>query len=259
MDEDHLFDVLLARECRVRGLARSAPLLARGMATQRLHETGRDLSKNNDDLRRKFIAEALRELRIDALVSADRTRDPKAVKALFDHRYGVGGVRVSVRQILVSFAATKDRLATAGEPADDTATRAAARKRAQELRMEIQAGRDFASLLAKSDDRITRRLLRDPARSASAGFLKGYNYTRYGENFASVVRGMGVGEVSAPVESNVGFHLVHLVDREITRFEDVEARLRQEVGRRRATPPEVLALRKALFGKYRSQTGSERR
>lgn len=217
------------------------------MATKRLHESGRGQS----DLRQKFITEALRELRVNALVGADRAKDPKALKTLFDHRHGVDGQRVQVRQILVSYSATRDRLLAAGESTDDAAVRAAARKRAQGLHEELLAGRKLESLLDESDDRLTRRLLRDPKRREKAGFLAGYNYTRYGSGIANVVRGLKVGEVSGPVESSTGYHLVQVVERRITRFEDVRARLQQEVARAPATPAEVLALRKALFEKYR--------
>lgn len=250
-DPSPTFDDLLARECKARGLATSAPVLARSLATRRLHGSGRGLSKENDDLRHKFRLEALRKLRIDAIVGANRAKDPKQLRILFNHRYGVGGVRVRVRQILVSFAATRNRLSSAGRSTDRDTVRAAARKRAQTLHREILGGRGFESLIGESDDRLARRLLRDPTQRAKAGFLEGYNYTRYGADFANAVRGTGVGEVSGPVESSIGFHLVQVVDRKITKFQDVKESLEKDVARGSATPAEVLALRKALFEKYR--------
>ena len=39
--EDLAFDFVLAKECKARGLAKSAPLLARSTAARRLHESGR--------------------------------------------------------------------------------------------------------------------------------------------------------------------------------------------------------------------------
>ena len=99
--------------------------------------------------------------------------------------------------------------------------------------------------------RQTRRLLRDPARKAKAGFLEGYNYQRYGDSFANAVRAMDIGGFSAPVESTVGYHVVHLVDRNTTKFADVAAALKTELGRGPASPSEALELRKALLAKYR--------
>ena len=64
---------------------------------------------------------------------------------------------------------------------------------------------------------------------------------------------MDIGAVSAPVESGIGYHLVHLVDRRTTKFADVAAALKQELGRGAARPSEVLALRRALLAKYRFQ------
>ena len=170
--------------------------------------------------------------------------------ALGGGRGGVGGHRVRVRQVLVSFATTKDRLAAAGKETDDASVRADARKRSQTLRGELASDNDFEGLLDRSDDRTTRRLLKDPARKAQAGFLDGYNYQRYGEGLAEAVRGLGVGEVSAPVRSTTGYHLVQLVDRKTTKLADVAAALRKELGRGPAKPAEVMALRKALLAKY---------
>lgn len=68
-----------------------------------------------------------------------------------------------------------------------------------------------------------------------------------------------MGEVSAPVEPPIGYHLVQLMDRKVTRFEDARVRLQKDVGRGRATPAEVLALRKTLLEKYRSRPGSTQR
>ncbi|MHC4079321.1 MAG: peptidylprolyl isomerase, partial [Planctomycetota bacterium] len=99
----------------------------------------------------------------------------------------------------------------------------------------------------------------DPARKAQAGFLAGYNYRRYGQGFADTVRSMEVGEVSAPVESTIGLHLVQLVDRKTTKLEDVEAALREELGRGRARPSEARALRRALLAKYRFRSNPGRR
>ena len=59
-----------------------------------------------------------------------------------------------------------------------------------------------------------------------------------------------VGEVSLPVASSVGYHLVQLLDRKITKLEDVEEQLRQELARGSAKPAAVSALRRALFEKH---------
>ncbi|MEM7199039.1 MAG: hypothetical protein AAF628_02170 [Planctomycetota bacterium] len=90
--EDLAFDLALTRECAARGLARTAPVLARSAAAQRLAASGRSAADDpNGALRRKFATEALRDLRVDALVRADRPVTDAEVRALFARRFGPDG------------------------------------------------------------------------------------------------------------------------------------------------------------------------
>jgi hypothetical protein len=249
--EDLAFDMVLERECRARGLVKNAPLLARSAAARRFHESGRRAKSDPDgSQQRKFINEALRKMRVDALVAANKRRNKGALRALFDRRFGVGGERVRVRHVLISYRATGRRLHTAGEIAEAAAVEHAARIHATELRERLRRGDKFDALLGSSDDRTTKTMLRDPKQAPEAGSLPSYNYVRYGESFARAVRVLKVGEVSLPVASSVGYHLVQLLDRKITKLEDVEEQLRQELGRGSAKPAEVSALRRALFEKH---------
>lgn len=244
--EDLAFDLLLEKECKKRRLARIAPTLARSLGTRRFFEVGRKVEDDPSGAqRRKFTNDALRQLRIDAIVRADRARDDWAVRALFERRYGVGGEKVRVRQILVSLDATKRRLGESDEAAAVAAAEARARALSERLRTE-----SFEDLLGESDERLTRRMLRDPTQRAKAGFLAGYNFKRYGPEFADVVRGLEVGAVSAPVRTAQGFHLVQLVERTRTRFSDVVESLDLEMRRRQTTPTEVQALRRRLLKDY---------
>jgi hypothetical protein len=255
--EDLAFDWLLERECQAQKLARTAPVLARSLAVRRLFDSGRTTAQDPDgSLQRKFANEALRQLRVDALVRAERARDVAAQRVLFDHRFGKGGERVHVREILVSFAATERRLAAAtGQPPEQAAVVAAARERAAALKARLRAGESFAVLLAESDDRATRALLRDPERAAQAGRLAGYNYDRYGSAYADAVRKLAKDEVSPPIETAQGVHLVQLLDRVLTRFEDVANQIADELCRRPVSAGEAQALRRALLAKHRVRLG----
>lgn len=230
--EDLAFDLALARECAARGLASSAPVLARANAAQRLREGGRE---PDADLHARYLTEALRDLRIAALVHADRRIDDGAVRALFASRYGEGGVRLRIRHVLVAFEATRARLAAAGLPADREAVGAAARERADALRERSRSGTPFRDLLAESDER--------PPREVRDG-------KRYGEAFAGAARALEAGAVSAPVESELGWHLLELADRTVTRYEDVAEALRTELAAGRPSLSEERALRAALLAKY---------
>ena len=225
--DDLGFDFLLAQRCAARNVAVSAPALARSIAARRLLDSGRTAAAGDARLRARFATEALRDLRINALVGAARQVDPVALQSLFDHRYGDGGVRAHVRHVLLRGGDAGQRIAA--------------------LRARLDAGADFAALLPESQDRTTRRLLRDPKTAAAAGLLPNYNYTRYGDAFAAAVRALEVGAVSPPVRSPSGWHLIELVDRTVTEFVDVEAALKKELGGGKATRSEIDALRRALF------------
>ena len=248
--EDLAFEIALARECKARGLARGAPTLARGVAAAQLRESGRTANDDLDaSLQRRFANDALRKQRSEALVRADRLADPEALRAVFNHRFGQDGVRVRVRQILVSFAATRRRLLAAGLTADEDQVEQEARARAQSIHDSL-ANSEFTTLLPESDDTTTRRMLRQPNQAAEAGFLPGYNYRRYGSSFADAVRGLAVGQISAPVRSDTGLHLIRLVERKVTKFQDVKDTVRKELSARKSSQAERTALRRALLDKY---------
>ncbi len=248
--EDLAFEIVLARECERRRLARSAPLLARGMAAQRLEASGRWRDDTDGSLRLKYAAEALRQLRIDALVQADRTVDEEELRSLFERRYGVGGVLRRVRHVLVSYEATRRRLEASGAERSSTAVSTAARERADALRGRLSEGTTFTELLSESDDRVTRRMLRDPNRTDRAGFVSSYDQHRYGAAFARALQELRPGQTSAPIATSQGYHLVELVSEEVTAFAEVEAVLRRQLRGGPATPVEAAALRRALLEKH---------
>lgn len=237
--ENLAFDFLLARECEQRGLAHTAPTLARAMAMrlQIAALESKDGTQIGGSLAR-YATDELRDQRIRALVGARRAIDDEALLARFDHRYGVDGVRVRVRQILFTDAMSAPQTAA---------------QRARALHAQLQNGTSFDELLAQSHDRLTRRLLRDPERATEAGVLAGYNYYRYGEAFAAAVRALQVGEVSQPVTTDAGSHLIQVVDRKVTQLATVRDALRLELGGGKARSSEVSALRQELFAKYRYQ------
>ncbi len=248
--EDLAFQLAVAEECKVKGLARSAPLLARSLAARRFHESGRRRAQDPDGaLQRKFTNESLQQLRLDALAGERRSADPKALEQLFHRLYGVGGHRVRVRQVMISFAATERRLRADGKPTGTAAVIAAAEAQAKVLARRAQ-DKGMAACITATDERTARRMLRDDASKARAGVLEPYNFMRYGEAFAAAVRGLEVGGISAPVRSELGIHLVELQARQVTPLTTVEASLRQQLRRGPAKPADIRALRQQLLRKY---------
>jgi|GEM_PF-197734 len=230
--ENLAFAMALARECAARRLARSAPTLGRSEAAQ---QSVAD-APLAPETRARLATEALRDLRIVALVGAARAKDEQALRELFEHRYGQGGVRVRVRHVL-----STERMS-----APQTA-----QQRAAAMRASLARGAAFEDLLTKSHDRVTRRLLRDPERRAEAGQIPNYNYHRYGDAFAAAVRQLEVGDVSQPVTSSVGVHLIQLLERTATPFNEVAPALREQLAGGKARSSEILELRERLLTKYR--------
>lgn len=230
---DLAFDLFLEAECKERGLARSAVALARGMVTQRLVGSGRSLEESAPALRRRFLTEALRKQRVDALIMADRVVGEGEVRALFERRYGIDGERLVLRHLLAS-----------GQRAEQ---RVAAWQQAL-----AAADVDLWSLLAQSDDPRTRRQLADPAQRERAGLLDRSAAYRYGTTLLEAARGLEPGGAwSEPVRTRRGLHLVQLVQRQVTNYVEHQESLRRELRHGAPSPGEVADLRERLFTKYR--------
>lgn len=168
--------------------------------------------------------ELLRELRTTALVQARREPSPEALKRVFEEHFGRDGLQLTAEHVLVSFHQVADE---AGGGADEKEVRARARARAVAI---VATAREAGSLQAHG----------------GAELRPGWDQL-FGAEFAEAVRALEAGIVAGPVESRVGFHAVRVVQRILTRPEDVEA----EVLRRfRAAPPtlgEIRRLREELF------------
>ena len=98
---------------------------------------------------------------------------------------------------------------------------------AQALKARIEAGEDFAAVATESED---------PGSAANGGDL-GQCFDRsanLGPEFLEAAFEQPVGEVSDPVETQFGYHLILVREREVPEFEDVEqqveARLQQQSG-----------------------------
>lgn len=79
----------------------------------------------------------------------------------------------------------------------------AARQKLDEIRAALDAGEDFAALAARfSDDLGTRDS------GGDLGFTSGDTFP---EEFESALAALAVGQVSAPVQTDAGFHLIKLV------------------------------------------------
>jgi len=117
---------------------------------------------------------------------------------------------------------------------------AAARQRVEQAYAEAKGGRDFAQLAATYSN----------APEALQGGALGWRaHDRLPELFAHTLERLNVGEVSAPLRSPAGFHLVKLVDRRLAGANDApipQTRLRHILIRTNETVSENEARRRLL-------------
>lgn len=106
---------------------------------------------------------------------------------------------------------------------------AAAGELAAELASRLEAGEDFAALAAEYSD--------DPGSANDGGDLGWAGRGVYVSEFEDTLFALEAGQVSAPVQTQFGFHLIRLDElRSGTQqpFEDVQASLREELQRQEA-------------------------
>lgn len=157
-------------------------------------------------------------LRAEVILKTRQTTEAD-LKRQFEKTHGEGGVQHVVRHILIS---------TRGQ-GGETPSRppAEAKERAEKVVQEIQGGLDFVQAVKQySDDAFTKR---------NDGRIAHYRKGAYGEAFHQAVTKLTKeSPLSGAVESPRGFHVVQLVERTVTRLEDVRPELEKVL---RGQPP----------------------
>jgi len=131
------------------------------------------------------------------------------------------GERVRARHILLGFG--DDRA-----PARVDSLRGLA----EELRDRARAGGDFAALAEEYSD--------DPGSAARGGDLSFFERGVMVPPFEEAAFALEPGEVSDVVETQFGFHIIRVEERETPSFDDVREPLRQELVMRRTTEAESI-------------------
>lgn len=109
-------------------------------------------------------------------------------------------------------------------------TREAALAKANELLAKLRAGGDFAAL-AKADSQ-------DPGSAAQGGDLGYFTRDTMTKKFADAAFGLKEGEISAPVETEFGVHLIKLTGIKggsVQPFEQVRAQIESEIRNQQAS------------------------
>lgn len=154
----------------------------------------------------------------DSLVEPDTAVTEAELERLFDQEQP--GVRVRPRHILLTF------------PQQATeAQRDSVLARLREIRARIVAGEDFADL--------AREYSQDPGSASRGGDM---GFMARGEMVPSleqVAFSLEPGELSEPVGSPYGLHLIQMQDRQTTTFPEARERFRRTVQQRRSRAAEA--------------------
>ncbi len=217
---------------------------AQGGFEERLRREGKDLAMYRALLRE----EVRREHLTTELVRATRVVTDERIQQEFEREYGLGGLRLEVRHVLIMPNVLRaDRLRAGAKPneIDGEELKTEARALAAKARERIAAGEDFAAVAASaSHDRVTRE---------DGGFLRNYNGRLYGPVFRAAVEGLEVGGVSEVIETGAGFHVVQLAGRTETALADVREGIVARLLESEPTWQERSALIQSLRGKAEVQ------
>jgi hypothetical protein len=180
----------------------------------------------------------------EKLILKARQVTPADVKEQFERLYGEGGVRLVLRHVLVAMEEpAKDESGPskdikASPVAKSKRTRAEARERAERALKEIKGGMEFTQAVKLySDDLLSRQ---------NEGRIPLYWRGLYGEDFHKAVSQLTPeSPLSGVLESPRGFHVVELMERQVTKLEDVQKDLEATI---RDRPPSQKE-RQELYGK----------
>jgi parvulin-like peptidyl-prolyl isomerase len=157
------------------------------------------------------------------------------IKAEFEKRYGEAGVLCELRHILVS---TRARSLPAAD-ARKARTDQEAKEQADKIMKSLKEGRDFNELVrAFSEDELTKK-----AEGRIPHYQKGYRGREFDE---AVARLTEPNQVSDPVRSTQGYHIIQLISRKMTKLEEKRDEIVNFLKTRAPTPQERNAFMKSL-------------
>jgi parvulin-like peptidyl-prolyl isomerase len=197
------------------------------------------LEEEKARLRQERYYELLRE----KVILKTREVGDDAMRRQFETAYGEDGVKYVLRHILISWRAVpggEPKVAAAGgEPAR---TKAEARERAEKVLKELQAGGDFAQAAKQYSD--------EPRTRDNEGRIPTYRKNFYGEDFHQAVLQLTPERpLSGIVETPRGFHLIQLVEKQVTQLDSVRAEVEKAVRTQPPSAAERLELTKRLRDK----------
>jgi parvulin-like peptidyl-prolyl isomerase len=252
---DEYIDRLLVEEEAKRHEITVAPDSVESSVTERIDRIVKSVYKGQQEAylanlarRRSSLEEEKAKLRQeryydllrDAIILKTRQPSPADIQREFEKLYGEGGVRYTLRHILI---AARPTGITAPRSADEGAaaktagmrTKAEAKELAEKVLKELQTGGDFGQAVKQySDDALTKK---------NDGRIPVYRKEYLGDDFHRAVSQLTPeSPLSGIVESPRGFHIIQLVEKKVTRLEDVKADMEKAVKTEPPTAKERLEL-----------------
>jgi peptidyl-prolyl cis-trans isomerase C len=141
----------------------------------------------------------------------------EALRKYYDENKANQFQQVQARHILVRFKGSQVPL----RPNQPDLTEAEAEAKVKQLRERIEQGEDFAVLAKAESD--------DSGSGASGGNLGTFGRGQMVPEFENAAFALNKGELSQPVRSQFGYHLIQLQDRVSREFDDVRAEIEQKL------------------------------
>lgn len=210
-------------------------------------EVQREYHKENDKVKIAFIAIAQEKLKGQATATPEELKsyftqnkanftidEKRSVKVLsLDEATVSAAINVSDAELRQLYDASKDRyrtpervkvrhilLKTTGKPKDEVPK---IKARAEELLKQIKTGADFAELAKKNSD--------DTSSAVNGGSMDWITKGQTVANFEKTAFSLKPKEISPVIETEYGYHIVQLVEKEDARvkpFEEVKTELANE-------------------------------
>jgi len=125
--------------------------------------------------------------------------------------------QVRARHILIRCAGSPLPL----KPGQKDLTEAEASAKAEDLVKRIKAGEDFAALATKESD--------DTGSAANGGDLNFFHRGQMVPSFETAAFALNVGQVSDPVKSQFGYHIIKVEAKELKSFDDVKGEIEKRL------------------------------
>ena len=148
---------------------------------------------------------------------AGKVKPDEAAERAYFEQHKNDFERVKASHILIRFKGS----AAAAKPGQKELTEEEALAKIQELRKRILAGEDFAKLASTESD--------DSVAAKNGGSLGSFTHGQMDPVFDKAAFALQVGQISEPVKTRFGYHLIKVEEHTTPKFEEVQATIEQRM------------------------------